>query len=251
MIRKLGLLCSVFVLVQHTVSAFQVSGVTDTWFHSRKFSSVWHFGKQKNGRGKTMQGQNMLPMDLTTDTIAITTTISGTWLAEVPVSPEPIHTAFTVATFLPQPFWLLMIALPNNPITKKIMGGLDIPLLCCLVHFFIVATSIVQQGAGVTAPLSEFNNVFDPSGDPQKAFMGMTSNYPNFVAEEWSHVLTWDIFVGRYVWMDGLKRGIFTAPAVLFCNLIGPPGLLIHWITCKLSGKPIFEPSEKQEFENL
>jgi hypothetical protein len=27
--------------------------------------------------------------------------------------------------------------------------------------------------------------------------------------------------------------------------------LLIHWITCKLSGKPIFEPSEKQEFENL
>jgi hypothetical protein len=140
---------------------------------------------------------------------------------------------------------------PHSPINLNFPFFTDIPLLCCLVHFFIVATSIVQQGAGVTAPLSEFNNVFDPSGDPQKAFMGMTSNYPNFVAEEWSHVLTWDIFVGRYVWMDGLKRGIFTAPAVLFCNLIGPPGLLIHWITCKLSGKPIFEPSEKQEIENL
>lgn len=155
MIRKLGLLCSVFVLVQHTVSAFQVSGVTDTWFHSRKFSSVWHFGKQKNGRGKTMQGQNMLPMDLTTDTIAITTTISGTWLAEVPVSPEPIHTAFTVATFLPQPFWLLMIALPNNPITKKIMGGLG---TLCFVDRGMCC--VVKWRMGLYYPTERVRNIF-------------------------------------------------------------------------------------------
>ena len=57
--------------------------------------------------------------------------------------------------------------------------------------------------------------------------------------------------MGRYVWLDGLKRGIFTAPAVLFCNLIGPPGLLIHFITCILTGKPIFDPREKEEIENL
>jgi Domain of unknown function (DUF4281) len=125
----------------------------------------------------------------------------------------------------------------------------EIPLLCSLIHFFIVATSITQQGSGVTAPLSEFNDVFDPSGDPQKAFMNMVTNYPNFVAEEWSHVLTWDLFVGRYVWLDGLKRNIVTGPAVLFCNLIGPPGLLIHWITCTLSGKPILEKNEAIDIE--
>jgi hypothetical protein len=127
----------------------------------------------------------------------------------------------------------------------------EIPLLCALLHFFIVATSIVQQGQGVTAPLADFAGVFDPSGDPQKAFMGMSSNYPNFVAEEWSHVLTWDLFVGRWIWLDGLKRGIFTPHSVLFCNLIGPPGLLLHWLTCTLSGKPIMEPSEKEEIEEL
>ena len=111
-----------------------------------------------------------------------------------------------------------------------------------------MVSSIAQQGTGVTAPLAEFNDVFDPSGDPQRAFMGMVSKYPNFVAEEWSHVLTWDLFVGRYVWMDGLRRGIFTAPAVLFCNLIGPPGLLIYWITCTLNGKPILGSDETQDF---
>ena len=168
-----------------------------------------------------------------------------------PTSPEPIHTAFTIATFLPQPFWLLMILLPNNKITKTIMGGLEIPLLCCLIHFFIVASSIGMDGTGVTAPLSEFNDVFEPAGDPQLAFMGMTTKYPNFVAEEWSHVLTWDIFIGRYIWIDGIKRNIFTPHSVLLSNLIGPPGLLLHWLTCTVFyKKPILDPSEKEQLMN-
>ena len=115
-----------------------------------------------------------------------------------------------------------------------------------MVHFLIVSASIVQPGA--TAPLAEFNDVFDPNGDPQKAFMSMVTNYPNFVAEEWSHVLTWDLFVGRWIWLDGLKRGIFTAHSVLFCNLIGPPGLLMHFITALVTGKG-FTENEAPESE--
>jgi len=65
----------------------------------------------------------------------------------------------------------------------------------------------------------------------------MVTTYPNFVAEEWSHVLTWDLFVGRYIWLDGLKRGIFTRHSVLLTNLIGPPGLLVHFLTCAVIGK--------------
>jgi hypothetical protein len=42
----------------------------------------------------------------------------------VGVSPEPIHTAFAFATFGPQPFWLLMILLPRNDVTKKVMGSM-------------------------------------------------------------------------------------------------------------------------------
>jgi hypothetical protein len=81
----------------------------------------------------------------------------------------------------------------------------DVVIFFALLHFFIVAASIVQPDS--TAPLLEFNDVFDPSKDSQAAFMNMVTNYPNFVAEEWSHVLTWDLFVGRWIWLDGLKRG--------------------------------------------
>jgi hypothetical protein len=42
----------------------------------------------------------------------------------VGTSAEPIHTAFSIATFFPQPFWLLLILLPKSKITKTIMGGM-------------------------------------------------------------------------------------------------------------------------------
>lgn len=162
------------------------------------------------------------------------------------LSPENIHTAFSVATFLPQPFWLLIVFLPNTGFTKKIMGGMEVVTLCALVHFFIVAVSIVAPSG--TAPIEEFNGVFDPAGDPQAAFLNMM-NYPNFVSEEWSHVLTWDLFVGRWIWLDGRKRDIFTPHSVLLTNLIGPPGLLLHWATCLVTGNGLLPPNEALEDE--
>ncbi|KAL9182148.1 hypothetical protein ACHAXT_012800 [Thalassiosira profunda] len=147
---------------------------------------------------------------------------------------DNIKVAFSVATFFPQLPWLFLILLPNAGVTKKLLGGYEVVTLCCLVHFFIVAASVAQPDG--TAPMAEFADVFDPSGDPQKAMVGMMQ-YPNFVSEEWSHVLTWDLFVGRWIWLDGLRRGILTSHSVLLCNLIGPPGLLLHWLTSIVTGK--------------
>lgn len=184
----------------------------------------------------------------------LTTTSITTSTVSPPFTTENIKTAFSVATFLPQPFWLLLILFPNASITKTIMGkyGIQTITLFCLVHFFIVFSSILQPDG--TAPLVEFNDVFDPSGDPQKAMMGMMK-YPNFVSEEWSHVLTWDLFVGRWIWMDGLKKrgddgkGVFTGVSVLFCNLIGPPGFLIHFVTSLVSGKGV--PGNYEDYDEL
>ncbi|KAL3802760.1 hypothetical protein ACHAW5_008864 [Stephanodiscus triporus] len=160
---------------------------------------------------------------------------------------DGIKLAFDVATFFPQLPWLFLILLPNAGITRRLLGGYEVVALCCLVHFYIVIASIVQPDG--TAPMAEFANVFDPSGDPQKAMVGMMQ-YPNFVSEEWSHVLTWDLFVGRWIWLDGLKRGIFTSHSVLLCNLIGPPGLLLHWLTSALTGNGLLPGNEATEVED-
>jgi Domain of unknown function (DUF4281) len=61
----------------------------------------------------------------TLDSMVAVNAVATTIAAVVPaVSPEPVHTAFAVATFLPQPFWLLLILLPNAKITKQVMGGM-------------------------------------------------------------------------------------------------------------------------------
>ncbi|GMH67821.1 hypothetical protein TL16_g04778 [Triparma laevis f. inornata] len=153
-----------------------------------------------------------------------------TWSSTVP------H-LFEVATFAPQIFWLLIIipGLSESEFTKFIMKPLTVPVVLSLVHLSIVYLSIIDPSSG-TAPIAEFNGVFDLSGDPQAALVGMMK-YPNFVSEEWSHVLTWDLFVGRWIWLDGMKRGVFTPVSLLFCNLIGPPGLLLHILTGIVQGK--------------
>lgn len=160
------------------------------------------------------------------------------------LSNENIKVAFNVATFGPQILWLLMILIPNAKITKSIMGGYRPIVTFSLVHLFIVVAAASQDQG--TAPLVEFNDVFNPAGDPQAAMIGMMK-YPNFVSEEWSHVLTWDLFVGRWIWLDGLQRGIFTSHSVLLCNLIGPPGFLLHCATCILSGKGLEETKDDEE----
>ena len=158
-------------------------------------------------------------------------------------SNEDISQAFTVATFLPQPFWLLVILAPNAGITDKIIRPWGPTLALTAVHFFIVVASLGQDGG--TAPIAEFSQVFDPAGDPLGAFLGMV-RYPNFVAEEWAHVLAWDFFVGRWIWLDGRARGVFTPHSTLLTNLIGPPGLLLHFATCLVTGKGLPPTPEGQ-----
>ena len=70
-----------------------------------------------------LAGAESLVTDLMVTTSS-TAADSPLLLADYPVSPEPIHTAFKVGTFFSQPFFLLMILLPKSSITKKIMGGL-------------------------------------------------------------------------------------------------------------------------------
>ena len=58
------------------------------------------------------------------------------------LSEENIHAAFSVATFSPQPFWVLLTLLPNSGVTKKIMGGMGRCLLIEHVLLFSLSHSL-------------------------------------------------------------------------------------------------------------
>jgi len=147
---------------------------------------------------------------------------------------EIIEAGVSFDTFAPQFLWLLIIGLPEADITKKIMGPIVPIVTLALVHLLIVAVAAAQEGA--LDQVLIFREVFDPSLS-QLAGMQKLFEIPNFVAEEWPHVLIWDLFVGRQIWIDGLERGIDTRLSLAFCNFIGPPGLLVHVATCLITGK--------------
>lgn len=126
------------------------------------------------------------------------------------ISPqEIIEAGVSFDTFAPQFLWLPMIVAPRANITKTLMGGQNgmvAIVALALVHFTIVVTAASQEGA--LDQVKIFTEVFDPSLS-QLAGMQKLFQYQNFVAEEWPHVLIWDLFVGRMIWVSAFLFLLF------------------------------------------
>lgn len=69
-------------------------------------------------------------------------------------SNSDISTLFSIATFGPQPLWLLMILAPSRAITKTVMGSWLPIVAFSLVHCAIVIVAATQTDG--TAPIVEF-----------------------------------------------------------------------------------------------
>jgi hypothetical protein len=144
-------------------------------------------------------------------------------------------TGVSLVTFLPQPFWLLMLAAPRSEITRKVMGSIGPVVGLSAIHLAIVLSAATAPGG--MEPITIFADVFDPA---KSQLDGMQRLFAvrDFVAEEWPHVLIWDLLAGRAIWLDCLARGVSPmAPSLLLCNLIGPPGLLLHCAISLATGK--------------
>eukprot|EP00793_Prasinoderma_coloniale_P000270 PRCOL_00005254-RA len=137
-----------------------------------------------------------------------------------------------------------MTVAPRAAVTRALMTPLWFPIACAGVHFWVDAIGFGQPNA--TEELAKFAGVFSAEGAlrnvPLESFQSMLEN-PNFVTEEWAHVLAWDLFVGRWVWLDAVRRDVpLVRASVLLTNFTGPPGLLLHLTMCMLSGKGLPPP---------
>ena len=150
--------------------------------------------------------------------------------------PTGIAQAFFFTTFVPQNFWLLLVIAPNWKWTRRIFEPLWPLCVVALAHLYIVGASAGKPPEAGTAPLELFNNLFNPVAVSERGIDVYVElgSYRNFAAEEWTHELVWDLFVGRWIWLEGRRREIFTCHSVLLTNLIGPPGLLLHALTVQL-----------------
>tara|TARA_Y100000768_G_C23594232_1_gene502995 strand:- start:15 stop:485 length:471 start_codon:yes stop_codon:yes gene_type:complete len=119
------------------------------------------------------------------------------------------------------PFWLLLIFLPNELITKFFVQSIIAPLLLASAYGF-VAYKIFLDG--------EILGSFE-------LYYGLDALYSMFSNEAfllifWLHFLAISLFVGSWIARDSQKYLVpkfFVAISLLITYFTGPVGLFVYW----------------------
>jgi hypothetical protein len=130
---------------------------------------------------------------------------------------------FNLSNVFVLPFWTLMIVLPNWGVTRRVMASyLPFVALAGLYIYFIAGTLNSETAQALANPtLADIARFF---ADERAAATG------------WAHFLVMDLFVGRWIYGEGQRTGIWTIHSLVLCLFAGPLGLLSHILTVTVVG---------------
>ena len=124
---------------------------------------------------------------------------------------------FSLSSLLVMPFWGLMIFLPTWRWTRRVITSPWIVAPAALLYAGLVLPDVVNVFAAVSSP--DLNNIAELLGTPAGATIA------------WVHFLAFDLFVGRWVYLDSRERGVnvfVMAPALFLTLMLGPFGFLLY-----------------------
>jgi ABA DEFICIENT 4-like len=128
-----------------------------------------------------------------------------------------METLFNISGLFVLPFWLLMIVAPHWRVTLRILKSPFVIMAPVIAYVILVLPQIGTLLPKVMGPkLPEIAAVL---GTPQGATIA------------WMHFLAFDLFVGRWAYLDSRERGIsawLMAPILFFILMLGPLGFLIY-----------------------
>jgi hypothetical protein len=128
-----------------------------------------------------------------------------------------METIFNLSNLFILPFWMLMILLPHWRWTRCIMQTLWPVVALCLVYAALLLGQLGGAGDSLLNPT--LDGIAGLLGTPAGATVG------------WVHFLAFDLFVGRWAYLDSRERGIsawLVSPALFFILMAGPLGLLLY-----------------------
>jgi hypothetical protein len=139
---------------------------------------------------------------------------------------------FDLSNLFVLPFWALMLVLPNWSITRRVMASpLPFVVLAGLYVYLLTGTITSETAQALASPkLADIARFF---GDDRAAATG------------WTHFLVMDLFVGRWIYWEGQKTGVWTIHSIALCLFAGPLGLLSHiltaWVSQQFFAKPAID----------
>ena len=128
-----------------------------------------------------------------------------------------METIFTLSNLFVLPFWALMIFLPHWRWTQRIMCTLW-PVVALAGVYTVLLLTQIGGAAG---------SLLNPTLDGIAGLLGT----PAGAAVGWVHFLAFDLFVGRWAYLDSRERGIsawLVSPTLFFVFMAGPLGLLLY-----------------------
>lgn len=127
------------------------------------------------------------------------------------------ETIFSLSSLLVMPFWLLLIFLPRWRVTERLLAGPWTAVPAALLY------------AGLVLP--RFLTIFTAVSNPTLAGITTLLGDPSGATIAWVHFLAFDLFVARWVYLDGRSHNIsawFISPILLMVLLLGPVGFLLY-----------------------
>ncbi|MEN9229652.1 MAG: ABA4-like family protein [Thermostichus sp. DG02_5_bins_236] len=127
---------------------------------------------------------------------------------------------FNGANWFALPFWALMILLPGWKVTRQVMEPLLPIAVLAGVYLYLLVTGFDGES------LEGFS-------DPQLSLSDLTQLFarPQVMAAGWVHYIVMDLFVGRWIYLEGRDKQVWTSHSLLLCLFAGPVGLLAHLFT--------------------
>jgi Domain of unknown function (DUF4281) len=124
---------------------------------------------------------------------------------------------FSISSLLVMPFWALMIFAPRWSWTKRIIGSPFISLPAALLYAVLVVPNALSLLPALANP--NLAGIQTLLGSPQGATVA------------WIHFLAFDLFVGRWAYLDSQERGInvfLMAPVLFLVLMFGPLGFAVY-----------------------
>ena len=124
---------------------------------------------------------------------------------------------FSLSALLVMPFWFLMIVGPRWRLTERLLRSVAVVLGPVLLYAVLVLPAV-----GSILPVVAQGRL------EEVAALLAT---PRGVTAAWAHFLAFDLFVGRWIFLDARARGLsawLVSPVLLLTFMLGPLGLVAH-----------------------
>lgn len=130
-----------------------------------------------------------------------------------------METIFQLSNVLVMPFWFLIILLPHWKWTRRIMASPWVIAPASLLYAVLVVPALATL-----LPLL---------ANPQLASIAALLGTPAGATVAWAHFVAFDLFVGRWAYLDSRGRKLsawLVSPILFLVLMVGPLGLLLYLV---------------------